>query len=168
MEDKLVINSEFHPLQQRWKCWAHYPDNKDYSSSSYILMGTFSYIEEVIAFMEAIPYKLIDSCMLFWMKDNIFPMYELEENRYGGYFSYKILNQDVVQVWTDMIYYLITENISTNELFRQNIHGLTISPKKHFCIIKIWMKTCEFSKNNYTNPNIKNLFKLGSLFMPFF
>ena len=35
-----------------------------------------------------------------------------------------------------------------------NVSGLTISPKKYFCIIKIWLKTCDITDVNLLNKNL--------------
>ena len=37
----------------------------------------------------------------------------------------------------NVIYGLIGENLSSNKKLQKNINGITISPKKNFCIIKI-------------------------------
>ena len=47
---------------------------------------------------------------------------------------------DLYDIWTTISIYLINENISD-----ENINGISISPKKNFCIIKIW------TKNNNTD-----------------
>jgi len=50
-----------------------------------------------------------------------------------------------------------------NEKMRTKINGITISPKKHFCVIKIWMKDCTIQ-----NPEVVNycdgITAQGSLF----
>ena len=77
--------------------------------------------------------------MLFIMKEGITPLWEDIHNRNGGCFSYKINNKFVAQIWKDLSYSLMGETLTEKELFNNNINGITISPKKNFCIIKIWL-----------------------------
>ena len=91
--------------------------------------------------------------MLFIMKEGITPVWEDEQNRNGGCFSYKINNKFVTQIWKDLSYSLMGETLTENVSFNNNINGITISPKKSFCIIKIWISICD-----NTDPNIiKNI-----------
>ena len=87
--------------------------------------------------------------MLFLMRKGINPMWEDPLNCKGGCFSYKISNKHVSSVWKMLSYILVGESLSHDKSIRKNINGITISPKKHFCIIKIWLASCE-----YQNPNV--------------
>ena len=81
--------------------------------------------------------------MLFIMKDNVTPVWEDKSNRNGGCFSYKVTNKNVYEVWRDLTYLLVGNTLSSNENFVSSITGITISPKKNFCIIKIWISNCD-------------------------
>jgi hypothetical protein len=78
--------------------------------------------------------------MLFLMRNNIDPLWEHKDNIRGGSWSIKLQKGDLYDIWTTISIYLINENISD-----ENINGISISPKKNFCIIKIW------TKNNNTD-----------------
>ena len=78
------------------------------------------------------------------MRDGVTPTWEDKENRNGGCFSYKISNKDVPNVWRSLSYILTGETISTDPKFILKVNAITISPKKAFCIIKIWMSSCEY------------------------
>jgi hypothetical protein len=43
------------------------------------------------------------------------------------------------------------------------INGITISPKRNFCIIKIWLSDCSMQNPSSIVP-LDNLTKLGCLF----
>ena len=94
--------------------------------------------------------------MLFLMKDGIYPTWEDPKNKDGGCFSYKISNKIVVDAWKNLSYTLIGNKLSEDKDFKDNITGITISPKKNFCILKIWCTTCEF-KNVHLINKINNL-----------
>ncbi len=109
------------------------------------------------------PEVLVKNSMLFLMREGITPVWEDVQNRNGGCFSYKITNKTVYEVWKDLSYVLVGDTISSNSTFVSNVTGITISPKKNFCIIKIWMRNC-----SYQNPSIvseiKGLVSQGCLF----
>jgi hypothetical protein len=102
--------------------------------------------------------------MLFIMRDGITPMWEDPKNRNGGCFSYKISNKNVFEVWRDLTYVLIGESLSANVTFVSSVTGITISPKKNFCIVKIWMTNCEHQNPQVVTNDVKNLIPQGCLF----
>jgi len=153
-------------LQNKWKLWAHLPNNNDWSINGYNNIYIFTTIEDTIAVTEYLPDILIKNCMLFIMKENILPMWEDSQNINGGSFSYKVLNKFVVNVWRNLTYVLVGNTISNNMSFVNCVTGITISPKKNFCIIKIWISN---SDTIYQNPylitcNIDHIIPKGCIF----
>ena len=151
LKDNLIMNNTFHKLNNNWTLWAHLPHDTDWTMASYKIIYTFDSIEEAIALCETIPEKMVQNCMMFLMRDGIKPLWEDPENKEGGSFSYKVVNKNVCDIWKLMFYSIIGETITENENIFLN--GLTISPKKNFCIIKVWMNDC-----SNQNPFDMNLF----------
>jgi hypothetical protein len=112
---------------------------------------------------ETVPETLVKNCMLFVMKTGITPMWEDVKNRNGGCFSFKIANKQVTSVWKSLFYMLCGETLCVNRIHNSFINGITISPKKNFCIIKIWMENCKFQDPNIIDV-VPNLIKNGCLF----
>jgi len=137
-------SSSFHKLSDTWILWAHLPHDTDWSIKSYIQIQRFNTVEEAISIIDVLPAKLIVNCMLFIMRDGIMPIWEDVRNRHGGCFSYKISNKDVPQSWKELSYSLVGESMSDNQEILNYINGITISPKKNFCIIKVWLSNCKF------------------------
>ena len=81
--------------------------------------------------------------MLFMMREGIHPTWEDKRNRDGGCFSYKVGNKNVSEVWKQLAYKVAGENLSPHAVVRAAINGVTISPKKNFCILKVWMASCQ-------------------------
>ena len=160
----LKNDTSFNILSCKWTLWAHLPHNTDWSIKSYIPIYTFSNMEEVITIMETLPSILVENCMLFLMRFGIEPRYEDPRNRKGGYFSYKILNKSVYKVWKELSYILTGETIGKNINFTKCVTGITISPKKNFCIIKIWTTNRDFQDPNIVSDQIKELSPKGCLF----
>ena len=101
--------------------------------------------------------------MLFVMRAGITPMWEDIKNRDGGCFSFKVANRIVHEVWKNLFYSLCGETLSENSKYNKNINGITISPKKNFCIIKIWLINCDLQDPSILT-HIPNLSKQGCLF----
>jgi hypothetical protein len=158
------IDQQFHPLQNEWTIWAHLPHNTDWSTESYINLYTVKTIEESVAFTETLPDMMIENCMLFLMKKGIKPVWEDPKNRGGGCFSYKILNKNVPYVWKKLSYCIIGNSVSNDESFVNCINGITISPKKNFCIIKIWLSSCNYQNPMLITNEIKGLSPQGCIF----
>ena len=155
--------AKFHSLSDKWVFWAHLPHDTDWTMSSYKTLLTVSTVEEMIAILDCLPDTLVKNCMLFMMRDGIMPMWEDKSNLNGGCFSYKISNNNVKQVWDELCCMVSGYSISKDKTFIEKITGITISPKKSFCIIKIWMKDCT-EQNVRKIRDIKNLASQGCLF----
>jgi hypothetical protein len=158
------VKDEFHNLKHKWVLWAHLPHETDWSANSYKQIYKFTTIEETIAIIESLPETLVKNCMLFIMKDGIIPMWEDPKNRNGGCFSYKVSNKNVCEVWRDLSYLLVGNTISSNMQFVNGVTGVTISPKKNFCIIKIWLSNCEHQNPAVVTSEINGLVAQGCLF----
>lgn len=144
-----------HPLSEKWVVWAHLPHDTDWSMNSYISIMTVTYVEEIIALMHTLPDSLLSTCMFFCMKENVTPVWEDPANKQGGCFSYKI-TQSIGDCWRNVTYSMVGKTLSRDKVFQDTITGISISPKKKFCILKVWMSSCTFqdaSKINYLKPN---------------
>jgi hypothetical protein len=89
---------------------------------------------------------------LFIMKNNIQPIWEDENNKNGGCWSFKVFNNNAEELWEELATFFITNNILVNK--NDEINGISITVKKNnYSVIKIW------NKNN-TQNSINNLNKI--------
>ena len=137
-----------HKLNNTWTLWLHLPHDVDWSISSYKKVVTFDTLEDSIRLIENIDKELVEKCMLFIMKDNVKPIWEDPDNSKGGCLSYKINVDYVYEVWKKLNYYLIGGSLLDNNDIINNINGISISPKKNFCIIKFWVNDTAIIKSN--------------------
>lgn len=155
--------NNFHLLSDKWVLFAHLPHDTNWSLNSYKKIQTFSSVEDVLDVYNILPDKLIKNCMLFLMKEGINPTWEDKNNRNGGCFSFKIETKIITQVWNEISFLLLGSTLSKDDNMLKHINGITISPKKSFNILKIWLKDC-----SYQNPNliidINGINKKGCLF----
>jgi translation initiation factor 4E len=150
-------------LSNTYNLYYHLPNDKSWDISSYKIIKSFSTIEELVSLNENLPKNIIKYCMLFIMKDGIAPMWEDPQNQNGGCFSYKVYNKYIVEIWKQMVYAFCGESLMKNKENMKYVNGLTISPKKNFCILKIWIKNMKL-QNPEEVISIENLSKMGVLF----
>ena len=150
---------KLHYLKNRWSLWTHSSNNNDWSIDSYEYVTTFESIESILTLYENLPENIIKYSMLFIMKEGIKPIWEDKQNINGGCFSYKINNKIVTKIWKELSYALMGETLSEYDI----INGITISPKKNFCIIKIWLDVSTLQDPSIIS-NIHNLQQQGCLF----
>ena len=162
--ENIKNESLVHQLNNKWNLWAHLPHDTDWTVNSYKSIYKFKTVEDAVAITETLPEMLVKNCMLFVMKDGITPVWEDPKNREGGCFSYKVSNKNVYEVWKDLTYILVGESISSNTAFVNNVTGITISPKKNFCIIKIWMTNCVYQNPTMVSGDINGITPQGCLF----
>jgi len=152
-----------HKLSNTWTIYAHLPHDTDWTLESYKTLFSTDKMEEFITLTESLPDQLISNCMLFIMKDNIKPIWEDVHNKQGGCFSYKISNKLVPTIWRNFSYKLAGNTLFKNKKTKNNVNGITISPKKNFCIIKIWFADCS-NKDPETIDYFKGVDAHGCLF----
>ena len=162
--DTVSIQSPKHVLNDKWNLYYHLPDDKNWDITSYTtILGDIEEADQVIAINDLLPEPVIRSCMLFLMRKGIAPMWEDPKNRVGGCFSYRVLNKQVGDIWKTLVYLACGETLTTNPAHHRHINGITISPKKNFCIIKIWLDTTEYQDPIFIKQ-ITNLPVQGCLF----
>ena len=147
-----------HELNNKWILWFHDPIDNDWSFESYINIHTINTIESFWEVFNNINKLNIENGMFFLMKDGIKPMWEDEKNKNGGCWSFKILKENIYETWLDLIINCINETILTDVSINDVINGLSVSPKKTFCIVKIWIKnniSRDIINNNIININTK-------------
>lgn len=150
-------------LNEKWNMYYHLPDDKNWDLGSYKKISSISSLSELIAINENIPEKIVKHCMLFVMRNNITPMWEDKMNRDGGCFSFKVINKQVFPVWKKLFYLLCGESLCKKTDHAPLLNGITISPKKNFCIIKVWLKNCSVQDPTVLHE-IENLSTQGCLF----
>tara|TARA_B110000259_G_scaffold159781_1_gene182967 strand:+ start:235 stop:777 length:543 start_codon:yes stop_codon:yes gene_type:complete len=153
----------YHRLHNNWTLWAHLPHDTDWTVKSYKKIMTFTTVEEALVLYETLPDKMIKNCMLFLMREGIKPTWEDEKNRGGGCFSYKVGNKNIITTWKHASYSLIGETLTAESKLCASINGITISPKKNFCIIKIWLGNCDF-QNPQKIGEVAGIVPQGCLF----
>ena len=131
------------PLLDKWVLYAHLPNDTAWTLESYRHVLGFNALEEGVALARGLPDITVKKCMLFLMRSNVEPRWEDPLNKDGGCFSFKVANKQVVQGWRNLMYSAIGETVFDIEQLNSAMTGITISPKKSFSIIKVWLRDCK-------------------------
>ena len=130
-------------LNGRWAMYYHLPQDKSWSLGSYkLVMGSIDSANKVVALANALSDPIVRYCMLFVMRVGVTPMWEDPKNRTGGAFSFKVANKHVPVVWRELLFAVCGETLMVDPAHNAFVNGITISPKKNFCILKLWMSGC--------------------------
>lgn len=161
-ESSLCIN----PLNNYWTLWIHLPHDTNWNIDSYKKICSFRYLEQAIALINHIKENLVVNCMLFIMREDIKPIWEDEKNKNGSCISYKINNRLVYNIWRQMSIFMVSEILLDNMEHQSAINGITVSPKKNFCIVKLWFNdnidektTISVNKGLADLSNFEGIFK---------
>jgi hypothetical protein len=162
-----VVNGDLvnlYKLQSPWNIYCHIPNNNDWSMEGYVsVMKKISSLEEGIALCEVIPDALLRETIFFTMRENITPMWEDPQNVSGGSFSFKLLMKQAPEIYRNTFFALIGGFLCKDLKQDQFVNGISLSPKRNFCILKIWMKTCKLQDVSIIS-DIPGLIKERSLF----
>lgn len=163
-------------LNDLWSFYFHDPLNNDWNMNSYIKVLDIGTVDEFWQVYEKFAAKF-HLGMFFLMREHVFPCWDDPLNATGGCLSIKVLKQDVPTFWKEMCIRLLGETILVDEKADNFdfVNGISVSPKKHFCIIKIWLRSHDFSnrvffqlpKGNYGDvlykPNVENMATAGTV-----
>lgn len=139
--DELILNDV-------WCLYFHDPTDSDWTLKSYKRICNISSSESYWAVQNLLQDKL--SCgMFFLMREHVFPCWDDQTNIEGGCLSIKVLKQDLKQFWEHFAIRALGECLFKDHELSVNINGISTSPKKHFCIIKIWLKTNDHNTRDY-------------------
>ena len=103
----------------------------------------------------------------FLMKNNVKPIWEDENNKNGGCWSFKISENNVIELWEELSVLLVTEELLSNKNNIDNeLVGLSICLKKNnFCVVKIWNNNCKNNSIKLLNPKVLEKWGLDLIYI---
>lgn len=143
MPNTLGMSSEEETfLNDIWTLYFHDPYDANWNTSSYQCLGNIGSVEEFWKHHSMLKPHLHKG-MFFLMRDGIFPSWDATANINGGCMSIKVLKEHLADFWEDLLIKTLGETL-LKEPHREKawdcVNGLSTSPKKTFCIVKIWLK----------------------------
>ena len=167
---KKTTNTSTTPLLHKWTMWYHSPESNDWTDSSYKKIMTIQTIEEFWSFYDLLKEFYISTGMFFLMRDGIIPTWEDSQNIKGGCWSFKVSRKDTYNSWLDLSISLVGNTLVKeyqSPVLINMITGISISPKKGFCIIKIWNRDSSFSDPKLLKSNMPGLILEESIYKAF-
>lgn len=140
-------------LNDIFSLYFHDPYNMDWSDQSYKFITTISSVDDFVDIFIAFR-DLWSKGMFFITREYIMPRWEDEHNRNGGCFSYKIMKPELDDKWFKICCSLLGETLGKNDMISQYINGISISPKKNYYIIRIWLKDNKQASKELYNIDI--------------
>tara|TARA_B110001450_G_scaffold127945_1_gene120354 strand:+ start:7153 stop:7620 length:468 start_codon:yes stop_codon:yes gene_type:complete len=136
-------------LNDIWSFYFHDPYNIDWNTNSFKFICNISNVDDFIKLY--LTYKdIIFKGMFFIMREHILPIWEDENNINGGCFSLKIYKENIHEKLFELSSLLLGEKLGKTDEISNNINGISISPKKNYFIIRIWIKDNRYAiKQNY-------------------
>jgi hypothetical protein len=140
-------------LNDSWSLYFHDPYDIEWTTESYKLIGNISTINDFVNYFWGFR-NLFNKGMFFFMRTDIMPRWEDEMNCDGGCFSFKISSSELEERWFAICANALGENIGIDDNICYNINGVSISPKKFFYIVRIWIKDKKYAKKEYYKLDI--------------
>jgi hypothetical protein len=125
-------------LNDSWTVYFHDPLNDNWTLESYKRLGDVSSVGDFLA-MNSVINDFVSNGMFFIMREHVFPCWDDKHNIDGGCISLKVNGDHVASVWSELSKRLIGETLLKNDRDWSHVNGVSISPKRGFCIVKIWM-----------------------------
>jgi hypothetical protein len=138
-------------LKNNWCLWYHSIKDNNWDKKSYQKLLIFRNLFDYKLITDSFEQNYYQNGMFFFMKDNIFPNWEDPNNRLGGCLSFKIPSIDMKDTWEFLLLSIINESFFSDD--NNIINGISISPKKEFNIIKIWLKDKNYDYNKFFKVN---------------
>jgi len=141
-----------HKLNNNFRLFFHDPLSYNWTIDSYITITDISSIEQYWE-INVLLNEYLHLGMFFLMRENINPLWNETNNNYS--FSIKVPKHEALWYWNYFSSHLLSENFFYPD-YKENwksFNGISISPKKHFCIIKIWL-------SKIIKDDIKNIYKI--------
>lgn len=119
-----------------WSVYYHEPEDTSWTAESYKRLAVVSSWEGLGTVLRELgPHKTTNG-LLRIMRGDTSPLWENKVNIRGGSYCLKIPRRSAIEVFTRYVAAAATGTCAKDPA--NEIVGVTISPKKGFCIIKIW------------------------------
>jgi hypothetical protein len=170
LETNYDHESQRHLLNSQWIVWYHNPSDKNWTPESYKDILEIHSVEDMLvlknSWEQCLP--LVSEGMFFMMrklKDGraIIPLWEDKMNINGGVWSFKLDKEEAQKVWFKLCSFAIGETICKSTKDSLEITGISISPKKNFCIIKIWNQYKEKNNINLLSSDLSKFLNINEV-----
>jgi len=127
-------------VDDTWTLYFHDPSDGDWMHSSYVRLGDVSSLEDVAAVKLALREK-VSGGMFFLMREHVFPCWDDPNNIEGGCLTVRIPKSFAESAWNGAMVDAVCENMWHHRPDGEaaEIHGISVSPKAVYAVLKIWV-----------------------------
>ncbi|MEW5315124.1 MAG: hypothetical protein WDW38_006575 [Sanguina aurantia] len=133
-------------LQDTWTFRFHDPNNSDWTMPSYVSMANVSSVADMWDVHMGMQQHLTEG-MFFVTREHVFPCWDDASNIKGGCISLKVLKTELHTFWEEILIGMLGETLlvlppedSCSEDAWSLINGISTSPKRYYCIVKLWLR----------------------------
>ena len=156
MSDKFPVKGKVYPLSHTYNMWFHKTNDRNWSSSSYTLLHSFSDLKGFWDFFQKHPNP--QTGMYFLMKDPVIPTWEDKHNQPGGCWSFKLDRNQAQETWMKIAMTLVGNILTIKPESMKYINGISLTLRKHNSVIKVWQNDSKESEvKHHMINNIPNL-----------
>jgi len=157
------MNTNDIALNTSWNLYFHDYMDSNWDRESYEIIGSVGTVIQFWTMFNVIKTK-IDSGMFFLMRDGIFPKWDDNVNKTFSFLTIKVVKQSVTS-FAESLFMRMTNDaiISQETLPNTSIAGISVSPKKNFCIFKLWIYSQDEQHKDITLYDIPDSYT-GSVF----
>ena len=134
-------------LNSAWDLWYHSIEDNNWTNGSYKFLYKIKNLYDIKFLTDTIKGNHLQNSMFFIMREDIFPTWEDPDNREGCSISFKVPASKLKEEWDLLLKRVLTEDILKDKNKYEELNGISISPKREFNIIKLWLRNNE---ENYT------------------
>jgi hypothetical protein len=138
-QEEFSLESAF-PSGKQWSLYHHGTENKKWTLDTFRKVATVGTWRQFFELTCAIDHDTWSKGMFFFMMDPIPPLWENAANIRGGNYSMRIGGQTMIDTFTRYCVAAILGEATTQP--GNIVHGVAMTPKKGFYVIKIWNKDC--------------------------
>lgn len=148
-------------LQDVWTMYFHDPDNSDWNLPSYLRLLDISTVEDYWASQASIA-PFLSRGMFFVMREHVYPCWDDKSNISGGCLSIKVPKEQLAKTWEYLMVRMLGETLLVLSQQQQQqlctddaadmwstVNGMSISPKRFYSIIKLWLRTDAFHTRSH-------------------
>jgi hypothetical protein len=138
----LVVAAKVPELQFLHDVWTfrfHDPNDPNWNLNSYVRLADVATIDDFWSVHAAVRGSLCNG-IYFVMREHVFPCWDDKHNVDGGCISIKVLKEDMLQCWEHLVMHLLGERLVADDGAWAVVNGISTSPKRYFCIIKLWLR----------------------------
>lgn len=124
------------PNKQSWTLYWHDPSDEQWGIDSYKMISTYTSFLPFWGTIKEMNQNISLDGMMFFMRDPHKPLWESNANIRGGSYCIKVSRRLALDTYQRYVTAAIAGNLAGDAA--NTIVGVSMSPKKGFCIIKIW------------------------------